>query len=180
MTTYIALLRGVNVGKANRVPMAEFRSLLSGLGFTGAATLLNSGNAVFRAAGRSPARHAADIAAALSERIGCTVPVVVMRAEELSAIVAECPIHLDAGEHSKLLVAFVQEAGSLRTLAPITGLVAPPERFAVGAHAAYLHCAKGILKSKAGAALVGRIGKEATTRNWATVLKLRALAAETD
>ena len=49
MTTFIALLRGVNVGKAKRVPMAEFRTLLAGLGYTGVATLLNSGNAVFRA-----------------------------------------------------------------------------------------------------------------------------------
>lgn len=50
MPIFVALLRGVNVGKAKRVPMAELRALLAGLGHTGVATLLNSGNAVFSAA----------------------------------------------------------------------------------------------------------------------------------
>ena len=49
MPTFVALLRGVNVGKAKRVPVTELRALLSGLGYTGVTTLLNSGNAVFRA-----------------------------------------------------------------------------------------------------------------------------------
>ena len=54
MTTFVALLRGVNVGKSKRVPMAEFRMLLSGLGYTDVVTLLNSGNAVFRARSGTP------------------------------------------------------------------------------------------------------------------------------
>ena len=92
MPAFVALLRGVNVGKAKRVPMAEFRGLLSGLGYTGVETLLNSGNAVFRASAGTPARHAASIAAALSSRLGVDVPVVVKSAKELAAIVAENPI----------------------------------------------------------------------------------------
>jgi uncharacterized protein (DUF1697 family) len=62
MPTYVALLRGVNVGKAKRVPMAELRQLLGGLGYTNVSTLLNSGNAVFRTAGASHAKLASDIA----------------------------------------------------------------------------------------------------------------------
>ena len=58
MTTFVALLRGVNVGKAKRVPMAEFRKLLAALGYTGVATLLNSGNAVFRATSGAAGQHA--------------------------------------------------------------------------------------------------------------------------
>jgi uncharacterized protein (DUF1697 family) len=54
-------------------------------------------------------------------------------------------------------------------------MLAPPEQFHVGRHAAYLHCAGGILESKAGSALLGKLGREVTTRNWATVLKLKAL-----
>ena len=55
----------------------------------------------------------------------------------------------------------------------------PPERFAIGDNAAYLHCAGGILESRAGAALLGKAGQALTTRNWATVLKLCALVATT-
>ena len=58
--------------------------------------------------------------------------------------------------------------------------VVPPEQFLLGREAAYLHCARGILESKAGEALVGKAGKAATTRNWATVLKLQALVDKID
>ena len=176
MPRFIALLRGVNVGNAKRVPMAEFRGLLAGLGYTGVATLLNSGNAVFRAARGTPAAHARDIAAALSTALRVEVPVIVKSAKDLEAIVAECPIEAGTAEHSRFLVAFVQEPRLLSALAGIAPLVEPPERFAIGSRAAYLLCGNGILDSRAGKALLGKAGRSATTRNWATVLKLQALA----
>lgn len=180
MPTFVALLRGVNVGKARRVPMAEFRRLLSGLGHTGVATLLNSGNAVFHAAGGTAARHSADIAATLASELKIAVPVIVKSARELAAIVSDCPIGVEAADHSRLLVAFVQDPRALPSLAGIAPLVVPPERFVIGNQAAYLFCAAGILESKAGAALLGTAGRSATTRNWATVLKLHARANEDD
>jgi uncharacterized protein (DUF1697 family) len=180
MPTFVALLRGVNVGKAKRVPMAELRALLSGLGYTGVATLLNSGNAVFRATTGSPAKHSANIAAAISTQLKVDVPVIVKSASELAAIVSENPIKAEADEHSRFLVAFVQDTEALSSLAAIEPLVVAPEQFAVGRNAAYLLCAGGILESKAGESLLGKAGKSATTRNWATVLKLQALAGERD
>lgn len=178
MPTFVGLLRGVNVGKARRVPMAELRSLLSGLGYTDVATVLNSGNAVFRATRGAPARHAADISAALARRLKLEVPVVVKTANELAAIVSECPIEVDGTGHSRLLVAFVQERAALSGLRAIEPLVVRPERFAIGKRAAYLHCPAGIVRSAAWEALLGKVGRSATTRNWATVLKLEALAGE--
>ncbi len=76
------------------------------------------------------------------------------------------------------LVAFTADARSLAALDAIRPLVARGEQFAIGAKAAYLLCPGGILKSKAGEALLGKAGRNATTRNWATVLKLQALASE--
>ena len=61
MTTYIALLRGINVGKAKRIAMADLRALLEGLGHADVATLLNSGNVVFRSGKKIPAKIAAEI-----------------------------------------------------------------------------------------------------------------------
>ena len=156
MPRFVVLLRGVNVGKAKRVPMAEFRTLLSQLGYTGVATLLNSGNAVFTATSGTPAGHAADIASAIAGN----------------------PIKAEAAEHSRLLVAFTQDSKLISGLTAVEALVVPPEQFWVGKNAAYLLCAKGILESEAGAALLGKAGKSATTRNWATALKLQALASE--
>jgi uncharacterized protein (DUF1697 family) len=178
VTTFVTLLRGVNVGKAKRVPMAEFRKLLAALGHTDVATLLNSGNAVFRSKSGAPARIATDIAGAISRKLKVEVPVIVKSAKEFAAIVADNPFEVGAVEHSRFLVAFTQAAGTLEELAAIAELVTPAERFAIGRHAAYLHCADGILKSKAGEALLGRIGRRATTRNLATTLKLHALAVK--
>lgn len=180
MPAFVALLRGVNIGKARRVPMSEFRSTLAGLGYTSVTTLLNSGNAVFSATSGTPARHAASIAAGLAAHLKLDVPVIVKSARELAVIVAECPIKADPSDHARLLVAFVQEPKALARLASIGRLVSPAEEFAIGLQAAYLFCAAGILESKAGEALLGKTGPLATTRNWATVLKLQALAAAHD
>jgi uncharacterized protein (DUF1697 family) len=174
--TFIALLRGINVGKANRIPMADLRALLEGLGHTDVTTLLNSGNAVFRATKGTSAKHATDIAAAISRQMQLKVPVVVKSAQELDAIATDNPWASSAPDHSRLLVAFAQDAQTLAGLSSISPLVMAPEEFAVGPHAAYLHCASGILESKAGKALLGKAGQAVTTRNWATVLKLQALA----
>jgi uncharacterized protein (DUF1697 family) len=180
MPTFVALLRGINVGKAKRVSMAELRALLSGLGYTGVATLLNSGNAVFHAPRGTPAKHSAEIAAAIATRLKVEVPVIVKSARELAVIIAENPIKAGAEEHPRLLVAFARDAKALSSLAAIEPLVVPPERFSLGKNAAYLLCATGILESKAWEALLGKAGRSATTRNWATVLKLQALANQAD
>ncbi|MDE1997730.1 MAG: DUF1697 domain-containing protein [Burkholderiales bacterium] len=176
MQTFIALLRGINVGKANRLPMADLRALLLDQGYDKVVTLLNSGNAVFRASKGSPAEHASAIASAISSELGLDVPVIVKSAQELSTVIQDNPLDTHAADHSQLLVAFVQNASTLQGLRAIEQLAAPTEPIAFGEHAAYLHCANGILESKAAKALVGKMGQAATTRNWATVLKLQALA----
>ncbi len=173
--TYVALLRGVNVGKAKRVPMADLRDVLTGLGHTEVATLLNSGNAAFRSTVRSASSCATAIARALVDRFGFDVPVVVKSAQELGAIVAGNPLRFAEADHSRLLVAFVQDTAQLASLRGLEPLVVAPEQFSIGRQAAYLLCASGLLESKAAAALLGKAGRAVTTRNWATVLKLQAL-----
>lgn len=170
------LLRGVNVGKARRVPMAGLRALLADFGYGDVATVLNSGNAVFRATGGTPASHAARIARGLAAQMQLAVPVIVRPARELAAVVADCPFAVAPEDHSRLLAAFAQDRSTLASLAKVEALVEPPERFAIGRHCAYLLCGRGILGSRAAAALLGKVGPSVTTRNWATVLKLQALA----
>jgi len=178
MPQFIALLRGINVGKAKRLPMADLRALLIGLGYEDVSTLLNSGNAVFRAAaGPSPAQHAQAIAAAISAQLGLEVPVVVKSARQLAAVVAENSLAEQASANpSQLLVVFSQDRAVLNGLVDaVEPLIVAPEHLLLGSEAAYLHCARGILASKAGEALLGKGGMAVTSRNWATVLKLQAL-----
>jgi uncharacterized protein (DUF1697 family) len=178
MARFIALLRGVNVGGANRVAMADLRALLASLGYRDVVTLLNSGNAIFSAPGGSSVRHAKSIAGAIAKKLKIEVPVIVKSAGELEAIVAGNRLRSKITDPSRLLVAFVQETREVQSLAPVQALAVPPEEFTLGAKAAYLLVPSGIMKSKAAGALLGRLGRAATTRNWATVLKLRALASQ--
>lgn len=173
---FVVLLRGVNVGRGNRVPMAALRAMLEALGYTGVKTLLASGNAVFESRGRAtPAAHAARIAQALSETMGIDVLVIVKTAPEWHAIVAGNPFADRADDPSRLVAVVAPHASVLEAFAPVGKLVTKREAWHVGHDAAYLHCAERILESQAGAALLGQHGRAATTRNWSTVLKLAAL-----
>jgi len=175
MARWVVLLRGVNVGKGRRVPMADFKRLLEGLGFTEVKTLLNSGNAVATRASGSTSGLSASIAAALLEQLGVETPVIVKSASELSAILNGAPFVPPASDHSRCLVAFGPDAEALQSLSPLEALAMPSEQFAVTELAGYLHCPQGLLQSKVGAALLGKAGRSVTTRNWATVMKLAEL-----
>ena len=179
MPRFLALLRGVNVGGAQRVPMAGWREQLGGLGYTAVSTLLNSGNAVFDATGRATAAsHAARIREALHGGLGLDVPVIVKSAAEMASIAAQNTLAeaaVEPTDASRLIVVFTGDAAALRGLATLAALVQPPERFQLGEQAAYLWCANGILESAAAKALLGKSGRAATTRNWATVQKICAL-----
>lgn len=93
----IALLRGINVGKANRVSMEDLRGLLSGLGYREVRTLLNSGNAVFQGAGAGK-DGAAVIEKGLQKKLGVTCRVMVVSAADLAVIVRENSLERDRGQ----------------------------------------------------------------------------------
>lgn len=178
MIGYIALLRGINVGKAKRIAMADLRALLGELGLIGARTVLNSGNAAFRAPAAPPSYHAEAIRIAIEQRFGLVVPVIVNSAAALDDIVAEGAAIAAVPDPTRWLVVFVADQVALASLARVTDLVAAGERFLLGKSAAYLHCGNGLLESKAALALLGKGKAAITTRNWATVLKLQQLARE--
>lgn len=175
MPRFVVLLRGVNVGKGNRLPMAGFKAMLEGLGYSEVQTLLNSGNAVFESTGRSSRKHAAAIAAGVLSEFGITTPVIVKSAAEFLAVVRGNPMAPREPDHSRFVVAFASDEADLRTLQPLVSLAQAPERLVVTGAAAYLYCPAGLLESKVGEAMVGKAGRAVTTRNWATVLKLAAL-----
>jgi uncharacterized protein (DUF1697 family) len=176
MARFVALLRGINVGGAKRMPMAELRELLASLGYRNVRTLLASGNVVFDADHRSrPAALRTAIEQAVAARFGFATPVLVKSQVEFAAIAAGNPLAAEVTDPSRLLVVFASESAELARLAEIEDLATPPERFVIGKQAAYLHAPAGILESRCAEALLGARGKALTTRNWATVGKLLAL-----
>ena len=175
MKRHIALLRGINVGKAKRVAMADLRALMEGLGHANVRTLLNSGNAVFDARSGMPATLAKQLRAAVLAQCGVDCEVIVKSAADLAAAIAEHPLREHADDDARMLVMFTQDASTLDELRTLEAGDWAPEAFAVGRHAAWLWCASGIIESRVAKA-VGKLLKErGTARNWATVEKLRAM-----
>ena len=179
-TRYIALLRGINVGRAKRIAMAELRGIIEELGFTEVHTLLNSGNAVFQGTRALPGRIAKTIEAAIKARFGFSVAVVVLTAEDLSAIVVENELRHAASQPSRFLVAFAAHVSVLDQARPLIKESWTPDAIFVGSKAVYLWCAGGILESRLLKAFTRATGDCATARNWATVLKLLAATVVPD
>ena len=175
MTRFVALFRGINVGKAKRIAMADLRALLESLGYTNVRTLLNSGNAVFDATGAKASVHAAGIESALAARLGVKATVIVKSAKEVAAIVDDNPLAGSVVDPSKLLVVFTRDAASLAALASLAHGMRDADDFHVGRHAAYMWCANGSLQSEVAVALLGKLEGRGTTRNWATTRKLHDL-----
>jgi uncharacterized protein (DUF1697 family) len=178
MDHFVALLRGINVGKAKRVAMADFRAMLKSLGFQQVQTLLNSGNAVFAAGEGEAGTLARQIQHALLTQLSIDAQVIVKTAADIHAVVAGNVLGAVATDPARLLVTFTQETASLSRLHELTAVDWTPELFVVGTHAAYTWCPNGVLDSKASQAVNRQLGERVTTRNWATVLKLDSLLQE--
>lgn len=175
---YIALLRGVNVGRAKRIAMADLRKLVEDLGYTEVRSVLNSGNVVFSGPSRPQAEVAAGIEETLVLKLGVAARTLVLDGEELAAIVAANPLIGQAGDHARLLT-FILSSPSCTTRPAIEALCSQdwhPGAVALGERAAYVWCPDGILDSAAAAALGKLLGDTTTSRNWTTLLKLHALS----
>lgn len=175
MSRFVALFRGINVGKAKRIAMADLRQLLESLGYTDVKTLLNSGNAVFDGTSERPDRQAQRIRAAVAAELGVDALVIVKTAKEIAAIVAENTLTATATDPSRLLVAMTTNSKALTALEALDEAEWGAEQVHVGKHAAYLWCPNGILESKAAPALLKALAQSGTTRNWATVEKIHGL-----
>ncbi len=172
----VALIRGINVGKAKRVAMADLRALVEGLGYGDVATLLNSGNLVFTAPRTAADKSAARIEAEMKKQLGLSARVIGLSAAELAAVVAENPLCEVATDPSRHLIAVLADPADRRRLEPLTKLDWSPETLALGARAAYIWCPDGILVSRLPEAVGRALGDAVTVRNWATMTKLHALA----
>jgi len=170
----IALLRGVNVGRAKRIAMADLRKLVEDLGHTGVRSLLNSGNIVFDAV--VPLVDAAqEIEAAMALHLGVSARVFVFASDKVAEIVDDNPLLHVATDHARLFVFLLAGAPQRALAADLCGQDWAPENMALGRHAVYVWCPQGLLDSAAAAVLGKRLGDGATSRNWNTMIKLHGL-----
>ena len=175
---YAALLRGINVGRAKRVPMGDLRALMTELGFGDVRTLLNSGNVAFSAAKPRKSRPTAmeeRIESEIASRLGVSCRVTVLSAAELDDIIAANPLPEGPAEPSRFLIAVLRRPADGDRLADLVKKQWTPDALALHGRAAYLWCAGGILDSDLLDAVGRVLGDQVTTRNWSTMLKLQAL-----
>jgi len=175
--THIALLRGINVGKAKRVAMADLRAVVEGLGYGDVRTLLNSGNIVFTVPQGTRGDPRARIERAIADDLGVASRVTVLTAAEMSIVVAENPLLKVARDPSRHLIAVLGDPKHRARLLPLDRLKWAPEAMAVGKRVAYLWCPQGSIDSKAALSVAKALGDGVTTRNWATILKLHQAAS---
>ncbi len=177
MATFIALLRGVNVGGHNRLPMADLRASLERAGFDRVATYIQSGNVVLTAPSCDPGR----IGAIIADDFGLDIPVVVRSADELRATVEANPFPEMASEPKRLHVFFCPGPVPSEALDAFDHAAHHPDQLATGDNEIYVAYHEGMGTSKLTNAVVDRlVGAPTTARNWTTVRKLVDLAGAAD
>ncbi|MFB7597319.1 DUF1697 domain-containing protein [Streptomyces sp. NPDC056160] len=180
MTTYAALLRGINVGGNRKLPMAALRALMQETGYDDVRTYLQSGQAVFTTGHGDEESIAAKLAAAIEQRFGLTVDVIVRDHAYLRAVADACPFPAADLEPRQLHVTYLSAPADPARYARIDRAAHLPEEFRLGDRALYLYAPDGLGRSRLAEQLARRPapkGLIATTRNWNTVLKLVEMTA---
>jgi uncharacterized protein (DUF1697 family) len=177
MTAHIALLRAVNVGGKNLVPMVDLKAMMEELGFAGTRSLLHSGNLVFDAGRRKPDALEALLEKETEARFGVRPDYFVRAAAEWSEIVAHNPFPREAKDDpARLHVLTLKAAPSAAQVNALRAAIKGPETVRTWTRHAYIYYPDGAGNSKLTPRLIEtKLETRGTARNWNTVLKLQAL-----
>jgi uncharacterized protein (DUF1697 family) len=180
MTTFIALLRGINVSGHRPVPMQKLAATCAALGLTNVATHLQSGNVVADAVQDDAVELRGRIETAIHEAFGFPVVVLLRTAREMEAITASNPFAAAAAENPRLVhVTFLSGPPSPEAVARLQARSFDPDAIHVAGSEAYLHCPGGYGRTKLSNTLLEKaLVVTATTRNWCTVTHLATMARE--
>lgn len=178
---HVALLRGINVGGKNMLPMAALAELFAAAGCEAVRTYIQSGNVVFRAAPALATRLPGEIARRIERRFGFAVPVVLRTGDELARVAQANPFlrAKPAPEEASLHVAFLADAPAARAVAALDPRRSPPDEFAVVGREIYLRLPNGMARTRlSNAWFDAQLETTSTVRNWRTLLTLVAMTGE--
>jgi uncharacterized protein (DUF1697 family) len=170
-STYVALLRGINLSGHKIVKMDQLRKAFEELGFKDVKTYIQSGNVVFKGPGTVPQNLVKRIEEKILRQFGFPVPVVVKTSDEIGEIIRNNPLVKEKGvDLSKLHVTFLSCAPERSALTTLEAFAAGADQFRCSVAAIYLHCPNGYHETKLGNNVLGKMLKVGTTtRNWKTV-----------
>ena len=149
MPTYVAMLRGINVGPGKIVKMERLRTSFEALGFGRVKTYVQSGNVIFESEQKSPTELSNKIEEKIQHTFGFSVPVLVKTSKEIEQIVSDNPLVKEKGiDHSKLHVTFLSDVPPKTAVKVLEPLATGRERFRILNREIYLYCSDGYGRTK--------------------------------
>jgi uncharacterized protein (DUF1697 family) len=174
---HIALLRGVNVGGANKLAMSDLKAIFEGAGCANVETIIQSGNVVFEAPAKAIGSLATIVAAEIQRRTGIEAPVILRSGAELRAIVESNPFLHAGADPAQLHVMCLAVRPSKGDVAALDPQRSPPDEFFVRDREIYLRLPNGVARSKLTNAYFDKTLRTiGTARNWRTMMRLCAAA----
>ena len=171
--TYVALMRGINVGGKNKLPMKDLAAIFTGLGCRNVRTYIQSGNVVFDAPAEVARKLASQVAANINKQFGLTVPVVLRDGEEMARVITGNPFLATGLDEKSLHVMFLADRPTPNAVAELDHNRSAPDEFQVVGREIYLHLPNGAGNSKlTNVYFDSKLGTISTARNWATTLAL--------
>ena len=170
--THLALLRGINVGGKNILPMKDLAKLFADAGCSNVRTYIQSGNVIFEAPAKAD-KIGLTISEKIEKRFGYRIPLVLRTAEQLRKTIDGNPYLPTATDQKALHVYFLAHVPDAAAIAGLDPNRSAPDAFHVLGHDIYLHLPTGMGRTKlTNAYFDSRLSTTCTARNWATVLKL--------
>jgi uncharacterized protein (DUF1697 family) len=175
MTTFIALLRGINVGGKNKIAMADLRQLCESLGYRDVQTYIQSGNVVFT--GTDAAAIESTLERAIAAHFGLAIPVIARTAQQWPGYLKCNPfLAVSQREPNHLLMGLSKSRPAQGAVAALCERAARGELVEIAGDALWIFYAGGVARSKLSPALIDRVvGSSVTARNWRTVQQLAAM-----
>ena len=182
MPTYVAMLRGINVGSGKIVRMERLRASFEALGFDDVRTYVQSGNVIFELEQKSATGLSKKIEEKIQRDFGFTVPVLLKTSKEMAQIVSDNPLVKEKGiDHSKLHVTFLSDVPPTMAVKVLGPLATGRERFRILNREIYLYCPDGYGNTKlSNNAIEKKLSVVATTRNWRTVNTLLEMCTSSE
>jgi uncharacterized protein (DUF1697 family) len=169
----VALLRGINVGGKNVLPMKELAAMFERAGGAQVLTYIQSGNVIFEAAPAAGAKIAEAVSEKIEKKFGYRVPMILRTYPQLAKTIAGNPFLAQGLDYKWLHVYFLAEAPTSACCASLDRNRSAPDAFEVRGREIYLHVPNGMGRSKlTNAYFDSKLSTTSTARNWATVLKL--------
>jgi uncharacterized protein (DUF1697 family) len=178
LNTYVALLRGINVGGRNKIAMKDLHSSFVALGHGEITTYIQSGNVVFRNASTIAAKLGPAIEDEIEKTFALKIGVLVRTPSDFDDLIQSNPFLAPGSDTSKILVMFLDNAPTSDAIAGLDPRRSPPDEFVVRGREIYAYCPNGFGRSKLSIDYFERrLQTRATARNWNTVIKLADLMA---